>query len=216
MRRLLRFCVLLVLLCAVPHAPAQDNQPQESGPLAILLRSQFAAGYLNGYEHSYHQGNLDANMARLPKTKLSQFKMMRRGHASSSGSKKFFEAGFIAGLKAGYGDGYFGRVFRAVSQLREAGSALGQPPLQAAPAGENFDTGMAAGYEQGFDNGLSNSSSRRHLDPHTVSCQQSSSGEPQDSTGEKTYCAGFRSGFVLGDADGAARQLDSHLLEASE
>ena len=216
MHRFLCFWILLVLpLLALP-APAQDSHLKESGLAAMLSRSAFAHGYLHGYERSYHQGNLDANMARPPKIKMSQFKGVRRGYDSRFGPKKSFDLGFIAGVRAGYGDGYYGRIFRAMSQLREAGSALAIHAPPDDPAGLNFDTGMAVGYHQGFDNAISDRSGPRHVDFHAVICPQSPSAQPQDSTGEEDYCEGYRRGFVLGHTDGAAFPPGRRPLEASE
>ena len=156
-------------------------------------------------------------MARLPRTKMSQFKELQRGYKSSFGPKKSFELGFNAGLKAGYGDGYYGRVFRAVSQLRQAGAALDREPPGDDSAGLYFDRGVAAGYRQGLDRALSGHSAPRQLDDHTVSCPQSLPPQTQDAGVGKIYCDGYRRGFVLGSADGAAAlPPEHHLLETSE
>jgi len=198
---------------SVLSAPAQEKHLQESGTAVILERSAFAHGYRHGYEQGYHQGNIDANMARPPKTKMAQFKGLPLGFDSSFGSKKSFELGFAAGLQAGYGDGYAGHVFRVVSQLRNAASALDRGP---ALDDSYFDKGMAAGYRDGFDRAASDPSGPRALDFRTVPCSKFASPNQPDNSAGPGYCEGYRRGFILGHGDGLALLPEGRLLEASK
>lgn len=216
MSRLSWYLLFWLLGVSVLRAPAQERHLQENGTAVIVERSAFAHGYRHGYEQGYHHGNIDANMARPPRTKMSQFKGMPLGFDSSFGSKKSFELGFAAGLQAGYGDGYAGQVFRAVSQLREAGSALERGPALDDPGNSYFDKGMAAGYRDGFDRAASGPSGPRPLDFHTVPCAQFASPNQSDSLGGHSYCEGYRRGFILGHGDGLALLPEGRLLEASK
>src|SRR5215831_20537627 len=103
-----------LLFACFTWAQAQENHLSEPGSGAIYSRSAFAHGYRHGYEEGYHAGNLDINMGRPVRTKKTRFQGMTAGYSPEFGSKKLFEAGFHAGAAAGYGDGYAGRVFRAV------------------------------------------------------------------------------------------------------
>ena len=76
-------------------------------------------------------GNVDINMGRQARTKLSQFHDVPRGYSGELGPKKSFDAGFQEGLKAGYADGYAGRIFRAVDTLRLISQSLSQTPMSA-------------------------------------------------------------------------------------
>lgn len=211
------WCLLFGLLgLSVVSAPAQERHFQENGTAVILERSAFAHGYRHGYEQGYHHGNIDANMARPPRKKMSQFKGLPLGFDSSFGSKKSFELGFSAGLQAGYGDGYAGRVFRAVSQLRDAGSALERGPALDDPGNSYFDKGMAAGYRDGFDRGASDPSGPHALDWHAVPCAQFASPNQSDSPGGHSYCEGYGRGFILGHSDALALLPEGRLLEASK
>src|SRR5437764_12408944 len=99
-------------------ARSQDLHLSESGSAVVLSHSAFAHGYRHGYEEGYHVGNVDINMGRPAHTKLSQLHGLSLGYTPQFGPRKSFESGFREGLKAGYSDGYAGRVFRAVDTLR--------------------------------------------------------------------------------------------------
>jgi hypothetical protein len=209
-------CSLIVLALAslVPSLLAEDNHRKETGSAQILTRSAFAHGYRHGYEQGFHQGNIDANMSRPPKSRPAQFKGMPSGYESAFGPRKSFEQGFSEGLKAGYGDGYAGRSFRAVRLLREAGALLDANPPSDDPANLNFDRGVALGYRNGFERAASSSSEAR-LDDRSASCPRDSAAD-HAAEPEESFCDGYRRGYVLGRADGLAFLAQRKLLEASQ
>ena len=188
---------------------------QESGTAAIFTRSAFAHGYRHGYEAGYHQGNMDINMVRPPKVKLSRIKGIQLGYNHEFGSRRSFELGFQSGLKAGYSDGYAGRVFRAVSQLRDLASDLNSTPSADDPEDSYFDQGVEYGYFQGINNASSGSNSVAPLDFHLVACSTLHLAGPKNVARKKIYCEGYRRGYVLGHGDALTLHPERNLLEAS-
>lgn len=205
-----------MLLILSPFVCAQETHLRENGTGALLSRSAFAHGYRHGYEQGYHQGNVDANMARPAKTKLAQLKGLPLGYESRFGPKKSFEMGFTSGLQAGYEDGYAGRVFRAIAQLREAGSALDTRPASDDPTNLKFDKGVAAGYHAGFDRSASPPFAARDSDPQSAHCSQHTEAVSQENAGGQPYCEGYRRGYLMGRADRTFLPLGRPLLEAGK
>jgi hypothetical protein len=214
---MVRIAALVVALVAVSaSAQVQEKHCQERGAGAILMRSAFAHGYRHGYEAGYHEGNIDINMARPPRTQAKQFKEVSLGYDSSFGAKKSFELGFAQGLKAGYGDGYAGKTFRAVDGLRSAALAIAEKPIPVDPENVFFDRGVSAGYQDGLTRGdRENSASKETRDLATVSCSFHP-GKPDEVAAEPSYCDGYRRGFLLGEADRHALGPEQSLLEASK
>ncbi len=79
-------------------------------------------------------------------------------------------AALLAGLKAGYGDGYSGRLFRAVDTLRSVSASLEDTHSPADRGFTHFDEGFLSGYNEGFDRGGSDQSSTAQVDFHFVGC----------------------------------------------
>jgi flagellar biosynthesis/type III secretory pathway protein FliH len=181
----------------------------------IYARSAFAHGYRHGYEEGYHLGNVDINMARLPRTKKSQFRGLNVGYSPEFGQRRSFEAGFQAGLKAGYGDGYDGRPFRAVESARSMAEALENALPPADPAGSYFDQGVGAGYRDGLAQGEAPVPDATFLDFHLVGCTSFHPDKPQELPAQASFCDGYQRGFVLGHADALAPGADRP-LEASK
>jgi hypothetical protein len=213
MLRLL-FSLALLVVCAAAQMPAQEQHLQEPGSAAVLAHSTFAHGYRHGYEEGYHAGNTDINMGRALRGKLSDLRDVKLGYSSQFGSRAVFEKGFQAGLKAGYRDGYVGRTFRALENLRAVAASLEQSPSPADPSHTYFDQGFLTGYNDGYENGGANNSSAGPIDFHFVICEHST-GEPNPAA-LGSYCEGYRRGFVLGHADGFALRPGSLRLEASK
>src|SRR5215472_17769312 len=113
---LVLFPLLFLVLAnsSAAQTAGRESHLSEAGSSAIFMRSAFAHGYRHGYEDGYHLGNIDINMGRPPRTKLSQFRDLTPRYAPEFGSRKSFEEGFREGLRAGYDDGFMGRMFRAV------------------------------------------------------------------------------------------------------
>lgn len=192
----------------------QESHLSEPGSATIYSRSAFAHGYRHGYEEGYHFGNLDINMGRPVRTKKTRFQGMTSGYSSEFGSKKLFEAGFHAGAAAGYGDGYTGRVFRAVDSLRNIAAALDYASGESANG--FFDQGLAAGYRDGFEPNNAWITSAMPLDFRAVDCSEVATEKPKDPFAEGSYCEGYRRGFVLGRADALAITPYRIDLEASK
>jgi len=179
--------------------------------MAIFQRSAFAHGYRHGYEEGYHAGDMDVNMGRRPRTKLSEFHGISLRYSPEFGAKKSFEAGFQEGLKAGYSDGFVGRKFRAVENLRFMASALDLNPAPNDPTNEYFDQGVSAGYDQGRSEGEREFSASGRLVIHLGGCGQFHPLKPQGLDALGSFCDGYRRGYVLGEADAVALSPDLSL-----
>ena len=196
-------------------ARTQDMHLQESGSAVVLSHSTFAHGYRHGYEEGYHAGNTDINMGRPPRAKLAELRDLKTGYLDQLGPKKVFEAGFHAGLKAGYSDGYLGHNFRAVDTLRALAAALDDSSPAGDPKHIYFDDGFSAGYDNGFQRGGAANTSAAQVDFRGVDCNQFHPAHQRDVAAEGSYCEGYRRGFALGHADGFALRPEGGRLEAS-
>jgi flagellar biosynthesis/type III secretory pathway protein FliH len=196
-------------------AQAQDLHLSESGSAVMLSHSAFAHGYRHGYEEGYHVGNADISLGSSQRVKIKDFRGLRLGYSPQFGPRNVFEKGFQAGLKAGYGDGYSGRLFRAVDTLRAVSSSLTETGSSANPRYTYFDEGFFFGYNEGFDRGGSDQSSSAQVDFHFVGCTNSRRAK-QSGLPEESYCEGYRRGFALGHADGFFLRPEGGRLEASK
>ena len=212
-RFLLSMAVLALL--AGPQALSQDLHLQEAGSAVVLAHSSFAHGYRHGYEEGYHAGNTDINMGRAPRVRVTDLHKLKTGYVAQFGRRNIFEAGFRAGLKAGYADGYNGRKFRAVGTLRALATALDDSPAASDPRHEYFDDGFSAGYDSGFQRGGADNSAAE-IDFRVVDCAQFHPARQSDVAAEGSYCEGYRRGFALGRADGFVLRPDGARLEASK
>ncbi len=217
MSRLLFLPLCFLTICSAVPALGQDAHLSEPASGAIYSRSAFVHGYRHGYEEGYHLGNLDINMGRLARSKKSHVPGLSRGYSPEFGPKKLFEAGFHAGVAAGYGDGYTGRVFRAVDSVRALAVALDQA-LPSAEQKESsfFDQGLAEGYRDGFDRKEPAGAPNTLLDFRNVGCAQRPAEGAANSWNGGGYCEGYRRGFFLGHADAIVVTSDRAALEASK
>jgi len=205
------FC--LIGLAAPQNIP--ENHCHEAVTGVLLTRSSFAHGYRHGYEAGYHEGNIDINMARPARKSMKLFKGLSLGYESSFGPKKSFSEGFDLGLKAGYGDGYAGRMFRAVDGLRAIAGSLKEGPDQADEKNVNFDRGMGLGYKDGFAQAHNHGSSApAAASVESVKCAYAAN--KNEAQTETSYCDGYRRGYVLGHTDGLVMGPGPGLLEASK
>ena len=193
-------------------ARSQDLHLSESGSAMVLSHSAFAHGYRHGYEEGYHVGNADVSLGSSQRHKLKDFHGLKLGYSAQFGPRNLFERGFVAGLKAGYGDGYSGRLFRAVDTLRSVSASL--EGMQPAKGFIHFDEGFLSGYNEGFDRGASDQSSTAQVDFHFVGCANFE--KQHDIPGEESYCEGYRRGFALGHSDGFLLRPEGGRLEASK
>jgi hypothetical protein len=218
---MLRSSTFLALLaaCLSVRGGAQDIHRNEAGSGIILSRSAFAHGYRHGYEEGYHQGNVDINMARIPRFhQKGQFRglKLKFGYLPSFGSKRLFDDGFAAGLRAGYSDGYAGEKFRAVDSLRLIAVEIASTPPAEDPGGAYFDEGVTAGYQDGWRQGASSQSGPEPMDPRRVDCGRFHPQKEIDRPAQGSYCEGYRRGYELGRTDILILRRDSIFLEASK
>jgi len=191
-------------------AQTQDPHMSESGSAVVFSHSAFAHGYRHGYEEGYHVGNADISLGTSPRLKIKDFRGLKVGYAPQFGPRNVFERGFQAGLKAGYGDGYSGRLFRAVDTLRSISASLEDSRFT------HFDDGFFSGYNEGFDHGGSDQSSTAQVDFHFVGCTNFRTEKQHGLPAEDSYCEGYRRGFALGHADGFLLRSEGGRLEASK
>ena len=191
-------------------AQAQDSHLNESGSSVMLAHSAFAHGYRHGYEEGYHVGNTDVSLGTSPRLKIKDMKGLKVGYSPQFGPRSVFEQGFHAGLKAGYRDGYAGRIFRAVDTLRSISASLEGSRFI------HFDEGFFSGYNEGFDRGGSDQSSTAEIDFHFVGCANSPTEKQRGLPDQEGYCEGYRRGFALGHADGFLLRPEGGRLEASK
>ncbi|MGZ4858323.1 MAG: hypothetical protein ACXV8M_02095 [Candidatus Angelobacter sp.] len=211
--------LLLTLFLAAGFAlsaRAQDPHLSESGSAVVLSHSAFAHGYRHGYEEGYHVGNADISLGTSPRLKIKDIHGLKLGYSPQFGPRNVFERGFQAGLKAGYGDGYSGRLFRAVDTLRAVAASLEDTQSSADPRFTYFDEGFFSGYNEGFDRGGSDQSSTAQVDFHFVGCSDFRTAKQRGLPAEESYCEGYRRGFALGHADGFFLRPEGGRLEASK
>ncbi|HLY98996.1 MAG TPA: hypothetical protein VKT33_08015 [Candidatus Angelobacter sp.] len=189
---------------------AADNDVHwnEQGSGAIFRRSCFAHGYRHGYEEGYHLGNLDINMNRKPRAKREQFHGLPTGYLPRFGGKKSFENGFWTGLKAGYGDGYAGRNFRAVNSFRALASSINENPAPSDPHNLYFDSGFSAGYGHGLRRVAGTPAS---ISSDTTDCAPF---PIYNRSAQDSFCEGYRRGYVLGHGDGLLTGSKTPAFEA--
>jgi hypothetical protein len=221
MFRFLLFSVCVLTLCCGLPARSQEAHLSEKGAGPIFSRSAFAHGYRHGYEEGYRLGNLDVNMGRLPRAKESQFRGLNLAYSSGFGPKKSFEGGFHAGIRAGYGDGFAGRTFRAVDSMRAIAEALDETSPGADPGNHSFDQGFATGYRDGLEYRELSDQPSGALGFRNVGCAQlpsdkQASDKQEDLVAQGSYCDGYRRGFVLGHDDALVLGSDLSPLEASK
>ncbi len=149
-------CCLLLFCMALPLL-SQESHRNEPVTGVLLARSAFAHGYRHGYEAGYHQGNIDINMARQARTRFSELRGLPLGYQNDFGPRNSFLYGFQFGLMAGYGDGYSGKEFRAVSNLRVAAAELNPTLPELKVRTSTFDRGNGGetpDYCDGYRRGL--------------------------------------------------------------
>lgn len=202
--------------CAVAQMQVEEPHLRESGSAAVIAHSTFAHGYRHGYEEGYHAGNTDINMGRLERAKLSALHGLKSGYSTQFGPRKVFEEGFRAGLKAGYGDGYLGRTFRAVDTLRAVADSLDPAPSPTDPNHVFFDQGFLSGYGDGFERAGSEQPSTEKIDFHAVGCAPLHPARQADAPAQGSYCEGYRRGFALGHSDGYVLRPEGARMEASK
>jgi hypothetical protein len=210
------FPLFLVAVAAVAQTPVEEPHFREAGSAAILARSTFAHGYRHGYEAGYHIGNTDINMGRSPRAKLAELHGVKTGYSAQLGPRKVFAQGFLAGLNAGYDDGYLGRTFRAVDTLRAVAASLEDAPSSIDPDHVYFDQGFLSGYDDGFKNAGSDPSTTELMDFHDVGCTHLQPASRKDSPAQGSYCEGYRRGFALGHGDGYVLRPEGARMEASK
>jgi len=206
--------LLLPISQSGAQSPTTDVHLRETGTKAICLRSAFAHGYRHGYEEGYHMGNIDINMGRHPRAKSQEFHGIPSGYTSEFGPKKSFDTGFQDGLKAGYRDGFAGRKFRAVANLRLISNTLTEDPMPADPLNIQFDQGVSAGYSRGFSQAQQDHT-WEELSLGSANCGEfRPASQKGDVAVQASFCDGFRRGYELGRDDGIVLSPDGNALAA--
>jgi hypothetical protein len=209
------FVFLLVLASfSVAQSSSNDLHFRETGSSAIFLRSAFAHGYRHGYEDGYHLGNVDVNMGRHARIKFNDLHGAASRYSPDFGPRKSFDSGYLEGMKAGYGDGFVGRNFRAVENLRFIALALDDKPGSTDPTNRYFDQGIADGYNKALDAAQKGDPSAEQLDLRFITCDQFHPANQHDMAAQESFCDGYRRGYVLGHADGIILRPDSAALAA--
>lgn len=202
----MKYLFLATLLAFVLGSPAveppDENHLREAGTGVLCQRSTFVHGYRHGYEDGYHVGNIDVNMGRRPRTKSSDFHGISSHSSSRPKSSKSFDLGFHEGLRAGYSDGFVGRKFRAVENLRAISNQLSPDPTPADPTNDYFDQGVSAGYSHGFDQAQQGSPLEEQLDLGFAGCGKFHPSRPADLAAQGSFCDGYKRGYLLGHDDG--------------
>lgn len=209
------FLPLLFLILsnhATPQTEGREAHYCEAGSAPILMRSAFAHGYRHGYEEGYHLGNIDINMGRRPHTRFSQLHDLSLHYSPEFGPRKSFESGFQKGVRAGYMDGFAGRLFRGLENLRLTAMALDQQPARDDPRNVYFDRGFSTGYDHGLDDSRKENAQTERIDPSMVECSDEQPGQSMQEKARETFCDGYRRGFVMGHADGAILGPDPMVL----
>lgn len=208
------FLAPIFLLLLIGHSPGQsqttDAHLREAGTASICLRSAFAHGYRHGYDEGYHWGNIDINMGRHPRTRLQEFHGISSGYSSEFGPRKYFESGFQDGLKAGYGDGFVGRKFRAIANLHLISEELDKYPSAANSINTSFDQGLSAGYSRGFGQVRQDQAWESNCTGF-LSLRQT-----QDATDQASFCDGYIRGYQLGRDDGLISGHEGNALAAKK
>jgi hypothetical protein len=150
-------------------------------------------------------------MGRHQRTKLSQFHGVSSRYSSEFGPRKSFDAGFQQGLRAGCSDGFVGRKFRALEDLRSISGALDVTPACADPANFYFDQGVSTGYSQGFSRARRDASVVEQFDIPSADCAGFHPVRQQDAAAQPSFCDGYRRGYVLGRADAVVLSPDAAL-----
>lgn len=214
MQVLVLFLLLILASVSFAQTPAKDAHYDEDGSKAIFMRSTFAHGYRHGYEEGFHLGNIDVNMGRPIRARLTDVKSGASHYSSEFGSRKSFESGFQEGLKAGYADGYIGRSFRAVENLRFIALALDTKPMSSDPGSRYFDKGFANGYDSGLGSTKKDDPDAQKLDVRFIGCGEFHPAKQQDMAAHGSFCDGYRRGYVLGHADGIVFRPEASSLAA--
>lgn len=206
--------VVFVLSSPAAQPPADENHLHEAGTGIICQRSAFVHGYRHGYEDGYHLGNIDINMGRHPRSKSADFHGIPSHYSSKFGSSKSFEAGFQEGLRVGYSDGFVGRKFRAVENLRVISNELSPDPTPADPTNNYFDQGVSAGYNHGFNQAQQGSFLEEQLEFGFAGCGKFHPSRQTDLAAQGSFCDGYRRGYLLGHDDGFMRRPEDSALNA--
>jgi hypothetical protein len=203
---------LLFLLCLAltPAVFAQKPDWHVTGDPASALfqRSAFLHGYIHGYQEGFHFGDLDVHMGRGARdvARVKPFRDANSGYLEAFGDKKRFHEGFRRGLRAGYQDSTSGREFRAFAQLRSLAADLRDTQDLLS---DHFDKGVAAGFENGWEQGRNQPRPIHELDAPKASCSRKSVDGGED------FCDGFARGFQAGLSSGYDSQQTEGAISAA-
>lgn len=208
---ILTSCLLLALSAAAQMPDAHFLAPRTK---VIAQRSVFAHGYLHGYEEGFHQGDLDLQMAHTYRN-MDHAKEADKstGYRREFGERSYYDQGYRQGYRVGYGDGVSDRNFRAIDGVQRLVDSAAQPVsgeiAQPGKPSREFDSGFAAGYFAGQQQGLADARGSRPSTPSEPTC-------PMDTMHKAEYCGAYAKAYGMGYADGYVNQAHTAVVQAAK
>jgi len=160
---------------------------------------------MHGYEEGFHVADSDLQMYREFREAKSIEKFHKIvGYRPDYGDRHKFDSGYHEGFRVGYVDGYAGRRFRAVEQIRRAaGDLLDHHEVNFRPS-HTFDEAVMAGYLSGRTQGLQDG--REATSYRSVAGSCTSVLDARHAGADPEYCDAFRRGYFIGYSDGYTNQ----------
>ena len=190
-----KFWALILMFFLTCFAMAQDPAVKKSGDYHtqsdpnrnLYSISAFAHGHRHGYEEGFHAGDQDYHFRHDP----NPFHSARlRGYSPEFGDKRTYKLGFESGFRAGYADSYAGREFHEAWDPAIEESSFFDNGETDKKSSAIFDSGMAAGYREGFAAKDVDASS---AETALLKCQVKHD--------QPAFCNGFGIGYSLAQAD---------------
>jgi hypothetical protein len=190
----LKLVIAALLFLPVTSLAASPDRHEKNDPASALYQqSVFAHGYIHGYEEGFHLADGDYQMGRAAREleQVQEFKDADGGYHREFGNKYDFKMGYREGFRAGYGDSFHNRPFRAVNAASLAAEGL-QPNER---PNVNFESGFVDGYRAAAEGTPQSCVSQKDRAPEQLNLE---------------YCDGFGRGFQF------AVQASTELAQRSE
>src|SRR5258708_7028403 len=116
-------CAAALVCNAANHRTAASLQDRAA---VLCQRSNFALGYLHGYEGGFHAADQDLQLGHVStgiKSRLDARDLSPRSRMPI-GDQGLYITGYRQGAEAGYADAIGEREFRAITELRQAADGL--------------------------------------------------------------------------------------------
>jgi len=189
-------CAAVLVCNAASHRVPASLQDRAA---ALCQRSNFALGYLHGYEDGFHAADQDLQLGHVSaglKARPDAHDLSPRSRMPI-GDQGLYIAGYRQGAEVGYADGIGEREFRALTELRQAADGL-----DAATPAQRFDRGFADGYAAGLTQGARNEYAVSDFSYVGAYCRDHlRTGATPDS-----YCDAYTRGYPVGFHDGRTQQ----------